>query len=240
MIEFVGEGKEAQLYLTPRAGFNKVKTLQLDLIYGHQCPLCQNVILAFFKTPEEVRLWPYEETRVLSEVGKNKGELMKVVPNEKSKLGESCYRSDFYRTPDGQSAQKLILKNHIMRVSAIQDRGYNGENLWEVGERTCLLTGVFSTREDITIKDLCLLFKMLPAELEAYNIPKVSELIPDPLGVPNSTGPENRMFRWTPAVGSAPPVILTSREKVLAGYPFWLKEILKPFKKAVTPPKEQQ
>jgi hypothetical protein len=224
--EFTSGGK---IGFSPRQGFKRTHTaLEFDLVYGHTCPVCDNVIQAVFKTPKPVSLWPYEQTRVLSQGDKNMGDLLKVIPDDKTPEGESCYRSNFYRSEDGQALQRIVLRNHIVRTIVIQDRAidYNGDKVLEVGERCCPLIGVFSVREDLLMKDLFLLFKGSHAELEGYNLPKVQEMIPDRTG-----DPVKKMYIWTPAIGVAPPVILTERNNVIQGYNYYLKQLLEPFKK---------
>lgn len=223
-----------RIVFTPRPGFKtKAKIVERTLLYGHRCPVCSNIIQAFFHTSQEVSLWPYEETTVLSQGEKNMGEILKIVPDTKYEKGESCYHSHFY--PGSESMQRITLKNHLIRMSTLPDAIFDRDRLEEVGERTCPWTGVFSLREDITIKDMGMVLKMTPDEFEAYAIPKISELMPDPnVTYPIAADvPERlRIFRWTPAVGQAPPVFMITREGAKGALPLYLKrDLLNRFKK---------
>jgi hypothetical protein len=225
MIDISRPGNNPKIRLTPRPGFRTKKALEFDLIYGHKCPFCSNVITACFKTEQKIDLFPYEETSILSQGEKNRGELLKTVPNRKDPDG--CYRSEhFGKGADG--IQRLLMKNHIMHASAIESRSRDesGESLWEPGERPCMYAGVFSEREDLLIKDLLLLFKFHPTNISSYNIPKVKEIIPDPAG-----DPEAGQFRWIPAIGDAPPVVLSERNYIKGGMNYFLSNLMKPFTK---------
>jgi hypothetical protein len=148
-----GDNK-AKIQFIPRAGFAHSQTLERELIYAHKCPVCNNIMQAYFKTPTPINLWPYEETTILSQGEKNGGEVLKIIPNNQSTSNETCYKSDFDKIEGGH--QKIVLKNHIVRQRVIAERKYTGEGIWEVGERPCFWTGVFTLREDLLVKDLLL------------------------------------------------------------------------------------
>jgi hypothetical protein len=226
MIDITTRTDKPKVAMTPRTGFRaKAKPQEFNLVYGHKCPYCGNVISACFETDKEIDLFPYEETAVLSQGEKNRGELLKTVPNQKDPKG--CYRSEYFGK-GSNGRQRLLMKNHIMRVAAIESRflSNSGDHIWETGERPCMYAGIFSEREDLLVKDLLLLFKFSPSDLAGYNIPKVSQLIPDPQG-----DSESGQFRWVPAVGTAPPVILAQREYIVGGVNYFLVRMMKPFHK---------
>lgn len=218
-----------EIQFTPRVGFKRTHpAFAQELVYGHVCNTCGNLIQALFYTPEEVSLWPYEETTVLSQGQKNMGEILKVVPDDKFQEGESCYRSHFYSPADGRKGQHIVLKNHVLRPSRM-DNGDRTDNssLWEVGERTCPLTGVFSLKADLAIKDLC---HFVGIEDEVMNTtsfpPTIEEFVPQ-----NGDANSRYNIKWTPAFGQAPPMLLISREMVNASHNYWVRLALKPFKK---------
>jgi hypothetical protein len=224
MIQLV-KGTKPKLRLTPRQGFKRThKELELDLVYGHSCSTCSNVINVLAKSKTDIDLYPFEETGILSQGEKNAGELLKVIPNDKD-AQRSAYKKDFLvgSDPSQEGLLQLRLINHIVRVGAIKDKTSEGEGIEELGERPCFKIGVFSRREDLMIKDLLLLFGFQHSEfLTTYKVPKVTELFPDRAGSPDC----NREFQWTPAVGEAPPVILVSRNYLKHGYNYFLRQIM--------------
>jgi hypothetical protein len=139
MIELIpASGERGPLIrLTPRQGFKKShKMLEFPLQYGHRCPYCPNVINAVFCPDRQIDLFPYEETVVLSQGEKNAGEILKVVPGHNPNEGN--YNIDYVSTPEG-NLQRIRMKNHVVRAAAIQDRGYNGVGVEEVGRAPLLL-----------------------------------------------------------------------------------------------------
>jgi len=116
-----------------------------SLVYGHHCKWCGNIIQAMFLTDEEIRLFPYEETRVISQGDKNDGTLLKIVPNVNDR--DSAYRVDMYRTKQG-TGQMIRLKNHMIRWDGISSG--NPDLFFEVGERCCKYIGTY-TRDSAEI-----------------------------------------------------------------------------------------
>lgn len=221
MIELVGKPGDAQgkIRFSPRDSFKKrAKHEERELIYGHKCPVCNNLVQAYFLTPQPINLFPYEETVVLSQGEKNAGEILKILPGRYDRQQDTCYNDLHLR-----GAQRIVLKNHLMRLDAMADRQPTGDGIWEVGERTCFKAGVFSLREDLAVKDLMLFSLMTPLETGNYNIPKIEELFPHPLG--------DAEFRWVRAVGQAPPMILMNRESFTHGFQYSLRSRLAPFMK---------
>jgi hypothetical protein len=216
-----------QIVFTPRPGFKRTHNeLSRELIYAHRCPVCGNVMQAFFHTSEEIKLWVYEETTLLSQGEKNAGEIRKIYPDEKAKPGESCYRSYFDQF---SHSQKLVLKNHILRQRSIQDRQgkYGGEGAWEIGERPCLKTGIFALREELLIRDVLLFGTMPDHEVMNYNIPNLQVLL-TPLGAGDPV-----LFQVVPPVGDALPVVLVDREDVVNGYSYTVRPRLANYLKAI-------
>jgi hypothetical protein len=197
------------------------KQLEFELIYGHRCPICGNVIQALFKTPKPINLWPYEATAILSSGTKNAGEIRRIIPDDKSKYGDSCYESTFHLA--GGGSQKIRLKNHIMRVRVLEKMDYTGEGLFEVGERCCPKTGIFSVRKDLLMKDLCLFSMMLNQKVNMYNLPDIEAVIPN--------GIDNKIGQTVKAIGNAPPVVLVDRTMVVHGFTFYLEPRLEQYKK---------
>lgn len=231
MIELSGKigDPEAKIRFTPRDGSEKrVEPLEFPLLWGHRCGRCGNVVNALFETHTEVDLFPYEATCVLSQGEKNAGEILKFVPNKKDK---GNYESTMLVTPKG-GLQRLRLKNHVARLSIVQDRPtFGSECVNEVGERTCPLTSIFSPREELLIKDLLLLFAFQTTELPQYNLPSIEALIPDPNGHAST---DNR-FRWARAIGRDPlPIIFVERQYLQSGLNWWLVTAMKPFLKPKT------
>lgn len=222
----IREGKDGapnKIYFEPRAGFTRSKymvpSLDFPLVYGHKCTKCNNVIQALFKAPKSFSLWPYEETVLLSKGEKNVGDVRTVYPTDKTRFGKSCYRQDF-RPADGGSV-KIVLKNHILRHVALEDRDWTGDGLWEDGEKPCTHTGVFSIREDLLVKDFLLFSGMLEQDITKYNAPTICQLIPE----------DDKIFKAIHAVGEAPPVILIEKQNIVFGYHHEMVNRLAPYRK---------
>lgn len=218
------EDKSNKIYFEPRPGYTRGKgaapSLEFPLIYGHKCPRCSNIMQALFRAPRAFSLWPYEETILLSQGEKNVGEVRRTYPDDKVRFGKSCYNMDF-RAPEGGSV-KITLKNHMMRPIALAEREANGDGLWEVGERPCTHTGVFSLREDLLVKDFLLFSQIKEHEIPKYNIPPIKDLIPE----------DDRTFKAIPSVGTAPPVILVERQNLVYGYYYETLKRMLPYKKS--------
>lgn len=212
-----------RIIFEPRPGFTRGKgaapELEFPLIYGHRCSYCSNVIQALFKAPRVFSLWAYEETTILSQGEKNSGEIRKTYPDDKTKHGKSCYRIDY--SPAEGGSVKITLKNHIMRHCTISERKYNGEGLWEVGERPCTKTGIFALREDLLVKDFLLFSQLGDVEIAQHNIPPVRELIPE----------TDTDFKLIPSVGVAPPVILVDRQSLVYGFHYHTRPRIQPYRK---------
>lgn len=211
MIRISGKEDEKnklnKITFEPRAGYKKTHpSLEFPLLYGHRCPYCTNVIQALFESPKPIDLWAYEETFLLSQGEKNAGEVRNVYPNDKTKQGKTCYNNHY--SPTGKGYVKIVLKNHIMRHRAIVEGSFNGEGLWEPGEKPCGRSGIFSIREDLLMKDFLLFSKMQPVEVAKYKMPKVREAIKS----------DNVNFRVVPAIGEAPPIILVEKDSFIFGF----------------------
>lgn len=220
MIQLI-KGSKPKLYLTPRQGFKRThKDIELELIYAHACPTCANIINAAAKTSgQEIDLYPYEETDILSQGEKNAGDILKKIPNEKDAT-RSAYEVKHFRgsNPELGGILHLRMKNHIVRPQAVKDLQKHRDNFEEVGERPCFYTGVWSPREDLLVKDLMLLFGFQDVEFDnTYRVPKVAELIP--------TGGQvmGGEFKLSPTVGTAPPVILVKRNYLRQGQNYYLR-----------------
>lgn len=189
----------------PRAGFKRGSKAQpeirREIIYGHTCPICGNLMQAYFNTESAIDLWPYEETVVLSQGEKNMGEIRKIFPDNKAKLGSSCYKSTFH---SATKSQKIVLKNHILKFEGLSNRVYGGDNFWEVGERTCVKAGFFSLREDMLIKDILCAYGYSHYDIAHYDLPSIT--------LDKIVSATGQNFRKVLAVGNAPPVLLTDRE----------------------------
>ena len=94
MIEFIGKPGSAScsIQFSPRSAYKcdaRYQRFEKDLVYGHYCPTCGNVVQACFLTAKPVDLWFYEETNVISTAADEKkfGNVLKIVPNQDSKFG---------------------------------------------------------------------------------------------------------------------------------------------------------
>jgi hypothetical protein len=150
MIQLVDRGPDKSLIrFTPRHRFRSTApTLECELISGHFCPWCANIIQAFYTTTKPVDLSLYEETRVISQGEKNEGELLKIVPGEE---GKTAYKDEFFKTPKGNS-QRITLKNHVVNWKGTGNR----DDYFEPGERCCIYTSVISMQGRDMAHDLAI------------------------------------------------------------------------------------
>ena len=133
MIEFIGKPGSAacSIQFSPRSAYKgdpRYTRFERDLVYGHYCPTCGNVVQACFLTAKPIDLWFYEETNVISTANDEKkfGNVLKIVPNQDSKFGYSQYTSTVLRTAGG-TAQHLTLKNHIVKYHGINEATHTSD-----------------------------------------------------------------------------------------------------------------
>ncbi len=158
MIQLIDKGpNKSTISFSPRYEFKgKYKEVTKDLIYGHFCSWCGNVIQAMFYTDKQIDLIPYEETRVISQGYTNEGNLLKTVPNTVDI--NSNYKVDFYKTKNG-NAQLIRLKNHLIKWEGLSGWWVNGvdrDKFFETGERCCKYIGVYALKDDWIIRDAAL------------------------------------------------------------------------------------
>ena len=229
MIEILPRGGAPVIMLTPRQGFKRThQALEFPMVYGHRCPTCSNVIQAVFLTDQKVDLFPYEQTSILtqSKDEEKQGEVRAILPDTNSEEGYSCYHIDFTNTVAGGS-QKIVLRNHVLKLRALVEREPNGEGLFEKGDRyyvkACTKIGIHALRDDLLMKDYCLFANMSDVELRNYNLPPVSEVITEFSG--------SSLGRLVPTIGQAPPLVLLERSDVVHGYGHVLRPVLKNYLK---------
>ena len=228
MIALTGKPGDLNSHIrfTPRPGFKKThKVIERELVYGHYCPRCLNVVQALFLTDEPVDLWPYEETHVMStsKSEEKAGTILKVVPNVESTPGYTNYTSTPLRTA-GDRGQHMVLKNHILKYHGIEQAKHTSDRYFEPGERTCEYAGAFALREDLLVRDVCHFMRLDVAAIEAYHLPTVEDFL---------KGAVAYDFRALPAYGSAPPVVVFPRDKLTntRNCGWQMRNILQPFVK---------
>jgi hypothetical protein len=225
VIELTGKpgNQDCHIKFTPRAGFKRThRPIERELVYGHYCPRCMNVVQALFLTDEPVNLWPYEETNVMSTSKSEEkiGTILKIVPNGESKAGYTNYTVTPLRGA-GERGQHIVLKNHVLKYHGIEQETHTTDRYFEPGERTCEYAGAFALREDLLIRDVCHFMRLDVAAIEAYTLPSVEDFL---------KGAVEYDFRSLPAYGSAPPVVLFPREWLAQrrGQAWQLRSILQP------------
>lgn len=221
MLHLTGKPGEPspKIQLSPRTGFKKWPILEKELIYGHACPYCFNVIQALFITDKPVDLFPYEETAVMSKSQDSKkiGTVAKFVPEYEDVWGHTNYTSTILQG-GGVTAQHLALKNHILKFEGIDKPvAENGANYFEPGEKCCEYTGIFSVRKDLMVKDILLFMQMTKEAMDKFHIPTLDHFL---MKCGNK-------FRTLQAYGDAPPVVLVRRENMQFGMASTLTEIMK-------------
>ena len=233
MIELVGKPGDlnCRIKFTPRPGFKQTHTtIERELMYGHYCPSCMNVVQALFLTDDPISLWPYEETNVMS-TSKDEakiGTILRIVPHVESKRGHSAYTTTSLRSV-GSPGQHIVLKNHVLKYHGLKETTPTPDRFFEPGDRTCEYTGVFALREDLLVRDICLLMQMSAHEVKLYNIPSLADFM---------TTAMTYDIRLLPAYGSALPIIVVAREKIAdrwGGYTYQVRNALKPYLKSLTP-----
>lgn len=230
MIKLIDKGPDESLIeFRPRPQRN-VPTIARQLLYGHECKWCGNVIQALFLTDERLNLDLYEETRVISQGEKNEGTLLKLVPNSEDPA--SAYKVDFYPTPNGH-AQLIRLKNHLVVWKGLST-GLK-EDYFEAGERCCKYTGLFSRREMDYITELT---KVCQYPSSYYTQPKT----PVPLSFLKTWKGENSWsqidFRVVEAIGKAGEVLLINRDMVKNSNQYGLSDLFDKWNKSLEPTEE--
>jgi len=234
MIRLVPRGPEDSLIeFSPRLK-GKGNPITRDLVYGHHCDWCGNVIQAMFLTDEEVRIHPYEATKVISQGDKNEGELLKIVPNSTDRA--SAYRVDMYRTKNG-NAQLIRLKNHMLRWEGVTSG--NVDDFFEVGERCCRYAGIYTRNEEEIINEMALVcnYNRLMVGLAKVHIPLsfLSEWKP-----PYTWSSLNH--KLVPAIGKGNTMMMIARTTLKAGvvngfvslYDSWDKKVAQEAKEVPT------
>ena len=207
MIQLVDRGPDESLIrFSPRSKFRKLGQLEGELVHGHICQFCRNVIQAVFFTDTPVDIEKYEETRVLSQGEKNMGELLKVVPNYED---GGNYRSEFFETPNG-NVQKITLKNHVINWAGVKSANRE-KDFFEVGERCCVYSSVIALQNETLIRDLAMVagFDLVATQRYAKTDPPIDFILEWFRVTPDFTTKE---LRTTKAIGEAPPAILIPRK----------------------------
>jgi hypothetical protein len=218
MIQLI-KGENPKLYLTPRSGFRRAhRELELELVYGHTCPACQNVIQAVVKSDKLVDLHPFEETEIL--VATKDG------PEVKKRV-RGAYEVSLFKgaNPAKGSLMKIRLRNHLILPNFIKNRD-NATGLEETGEKPCFKTGFHNLREDLLLKDLYMSFNVSALTLAEYEMPNVEAIF-------RRGEFHHRLndFRIIPAVGDSLPVILVDRTMLRNPQNHWLVRQLEPYKR---------
>lgn len=221
MIELVDRGEKSLIRFTPRYKFRHLPTIECDLIYGHQCPICRNVIQALYYVDQTFDLANYEETKVLSQGEKNAGELLKIVPNEED---QGNYRVQDYRFSDSRS-QLIVLKNHVVNWKGLSG---NRDEFFEVGERCCSYTAVISLQEKNVVRDLAAVAGYSLAAYGRYN-EDVSEPTIEFLAnwLKTAFSWETLEIKMVNAIGSSPPALMVKRSVLKSQFPNTVSNIYK-------------
>jgi hypothetical protein len=206
MIQLVDRGpNESLIRFTPRFAYRKLGPLECDLIHGHFCMYCNNLIQALYYTDKPIDLPKYEETRVLSQGEKNGGELLKIVPNAEDK---GNYKTEFFRTPNG-NAEQITLKNHVLNFKGLSSG--NRDDFFEVGERCCSYTSVLPLRNETIIRELAIVagFNLESAGRYTEGTEPPPKWIAEYFKTAESY--LTKEIRTIPAVGDAPMALLIKR-----------------------------
>lgn len=207
----------AEIVFTPRVGFSKVhkqKTYKLE--YAHVCPGCGNVIQALFHTDQEVDLNPYEETRIMTidTDGKKPMELKGFSPDEKDP--NKTHYNVYYDAKT--KSQKIVLKNHILRFESIDLKNADEKADWEPGGKVCELSGLFSLREDLVMRDYVLFSRINESKVWDFPVKSISDV---------KFNNKLRVCGFpVEAIGDAPPVILIRYNIINRGWEHAVSEFL--------------
>jgi hypothetical protein len=217
MIHFTGEpgDKNCKILFTRRPAFRddpKAPDLERELVYGHRCPTCGNVIQAMFRTETPVDLWKYEETAFISKStdAKKFGMVNKFVPNEDSKLGYSQYDSTF-QSCFKPGTQHLVMRNHILQYQGLMKSERDAGRHVLPGGFPCAYTGTFSRRPELAVQDMYLFFGhdmgTVLNQMMKNELPTLDEL-------GTSSHAVGYGIRTIVAYGDAPPVLTFPIEKI--------------------------
>ena len=214
MIQLVDRGpNESLIRFTPRFAYRKLGPLECDLIHGHFCMYCNNLIQALYYTDKPIDLPKYEETRVLSQGEKNDGELLKIVPNAEDK---GNYRVEYFRTPNG-NAEQITLKNHVLNFAGLSVLGR--DLFFEVGERCCSYTALIPLRAETMIRELAVVagFSLEGAKRYTEGTEPTPEWVAEYFK--KTQDYLTKEIRTTPAVGDSQMALLLKRKSIKEYFP---------------------
>jgi len=206
MIQLVDRGLDDSIIrFTPRHAYRKLGPIECDLVHGHFCPWCNNVIQALYYTDKPIDLSKHEETRVISQGEKNEGELLKIVPNWED---DGNYKVQTFRTPQG-NAQKIVLKNHVINWAGTA--AGNSDNFFEVGERCCIYTCLIPLTEETAMRE----FSMVAGF--SLTVGNRYEQVEPPMAFvaewfKNANTWDTKETRTLPAIGRSPLAFLMKRK----------------------------
>ena len=210
MIQLVDRGpNESLIRFIPRFAYKKIGPQERDLIHGHWCQYCNNLIQALYYTDKPIDLPKYEETRVLSQGEKNDGELLKIVPNAEDK---GNYKVEFFRTPAG-NAEQITLKNHVLNFRGLGSG--NRDDFFEVGERCCAYTSLIPMRAETIVRELATVAGFSLEGAKRYD-EGLTEPPPEWIAeyMKKTQDYLTREIRTAPAVGDAQMALLIKRKVV--------------------------
>lgn len=178
-----------------------------SLLYGVTCPACNNVILASFIVDKPVDLYPYEKTAVMhTRTLNDNGTFNFYSPTSEDPKGHTNYEIKLDEF-EGKFIQTIRLKNHILTP----DRANRlGKDRMEVGERTCMLSGVASMDPGMVTKLALLVTGSAVDRFINWNFKTPLDTY-----FTGTYSLTNNGFRIAPSYGSEPMnVILIPKDKV--------------------------
>lgn len=145
--------------------YNKIQVPQIEnkLLFGHVCPICNNVLQAAFLTCKEVDTRPYEEVRTTFKDEKGSYRTLRTGTNSRFK---SKYDSIIVNRGNKVSAQLIKLTEHFER--SVEDT-----------TPICNFRAFFSFRPDMAVQYMILNSSLNPSkyDLNEKNIQEIRDII---------------------------------------------------------------
>lgn len=219
MISFAGNpgDRNCKILFSARPAFRddpKVTAFDRELVYGHRCPTCGNVIQAMFRTEKAVSLWKYEETAYVSSSDSKFGEVLRYLPGPDSKDGYSQYDVTTHRV--GKNLyQHLLLRNHVLQYEGL-NKPYKQANRHGLsGGYPCPYVCLISRRPELIMQDIFLfLGEDIPnmvTMISEKTLPTFDEFVSFPALIAHG-------FRAIPAYGDAPAALSFPSRFVTSNY----------------------
>lgn len=203
---------------------HKRQFMSVPLISAHFCPVCNNIVQATFNTDSSIDTYIFEEVNILKLEGEDGiGSVVEVLPNDKHKRKTSCYNSSY---DVNLKYQKIVLKNHLLKMKAGVNKRHNGEHIYETGLRPCFYSGLYSLNEEVLAKDFLFFSGQDMDILKGKKAPSLDFLAP-------LNNKDDGYYKRIPAIGKGPGAILVRTKQFIYGYSHYFESQLNTYLKTI-------